>query len=558
MLSLLGQIVGGVGLFLIGTDALRRGFEESAGHSLRRILSEFTGKPAKGLFAGFIVSSAVQSATAVIFTLIGFVNAQMIQLRQAVSVVFGANLGKIFIVILLSALGFKLNVADYALPIIGAGAMLKIFLKNKRSGMATALMGFGLIFLGIETLKTSIVLVNHEVDLRHLNLPGQTGILAYLAVGMVMTFVTQSSTGAIVITLSALGSGVLPLENAIALVIGENFGTISSSLMASLGTTPAAKRLTAAHVIYNAVCTTIGLVLLEILVLGNLTESVITLIGGNLPDAFTLFYCAYIGLALLVLLPFSDELVHWLERHFHDTKSLGSPRFIQHGKIHPPRDALKALHCEVSRFGQISSDMLDTALKWNLKRGWVYTVDLSYEERELDRLSEHIQVFASQTARKHGSIEIIQAVQALLLASRHFETVSDLSKKISRLKSKITEPLADVPAFTAVCEWTQDMRNLLACLAEPLITGDVAEIKTLDAEFVAMEERKPALRRALLDAGVSKELSSSQTIILNDFVDACRRAMRDQLRGIYETWGAHDLAKAIPEAVVPGMIYSVK
>lgn len=558
MISLIGQVIGGVGLFLIGTELLRKGFEDSAGHSLRRILSDFTDKTPKGLLAGFVVSSAVQSATAVIFTLIGFVNAQLLQLRQAIDVVFGANLGKITIVLFLTTFGFKFNMTEYALPILGAGSFLKIFLKNRRSGIATALMGFGLIFLGIGTLKTSIVLVNHEIDLRHINLEGQSGIFTYLSIGMLTTFVTQSSTSAIVITLSALASGIFTLENAMALVIGENFGTVSSALMASLGTTPAAKRLTFAHVIYNSACTLIGLALLEVFVLTGSSASIATWVGGDRTFGFTLFYCSYILFALAATLPFREDIVRWLERRFHDTKSLGSPRFIDHGKALHPGPAIEALHQEVLRFGRVASGMLDTALTWNLKKGWVYTVDLSYEERELDRLSEYIHWFASRTARKQGTVEVVRSVQALSMASRHFETVSDLSKKISRLKGKITEPLLNNASFDALREWTEELRQLLISLNEPLVSGDMAEIKTLNAEFVTLEEKKSALRQRLLDAGVSQEMTNSQTIILNDLIDTCRRAMRDQLRGITETWSAQKPADSGTNANGTGIIYSVK
>lgn len=548
MLELFGKIIGGVGLFLIGTDLLRRGFEESAGHSLRRILSDFTDRTFKGILAGFVVSSAVQSATAVIFTLIGFVNSRLLQLRQAVAVVFGANLGKITIVLLIVTLGFKLNIANYAMPILGAGAFLKIFLKKNQAGIATALMGFGLIFLGLDVLKESIVLINHEVDLTHLHLAGQRGILTYVLIGMLMTFITQSSTSAIVITLSALATGIFSLENAIALVIGENFGTTSSAIMASLGTTPSAKRLSAAHIIYNLCSTLIGMSMLEVLVIGG---HVSWLVGGVFPDttvAFTVFYCAYIFLSLCVLLPFKDELVQWLEKHFHDTKALGSPKFIDNNKIYLPAAAIQALLSEVLRFGIVASEMLDAALSWQVKNGWVYAVDLSYEERELDRLSEYIHWFASRTARKNSSQEVVKAVQVLSMASRHFETVSDLSKKITKLKGKLTESISNSPSFGAVYDWTEELRNVLKRLDDPLKSGDLSDIKIIDAEYALLEDHKTTLRQVLLNAGIEKEMSSSQTILLIDLVDTCRRAMRDQFRGIYETWESKSFYDSLPGA----------
>jgi phosphate:Na+ symporter len=562
MLELIGQIVGGVGLFLIGTELLRSGFEESAGHSLRRILSDFTDRTSKGILAGFIVSSAVQSATAVIFTLIGFVNARLLQLKQAVAVVYGANLGKITIVLLITALGFKFSIASYALPILGFGSFLKIFLKNRRAGLATALMGFGLIFLGIATLKTSIVLINHEIDLRHVDVPGQKGLLIYFLAGVLLTIVTQSSTSAMVLTMSALSAGIFSLENAIALVIGENFGTTSSSLLASVGTSPSAKRLSGAHVIYNFVSTVIGIAVLEIFVLSGHFDSLLEWANYDKTLVFSFFYSFFMFVTLLVMLPLKPRLVDWLDMHFHNAKALGSPKFIDHGKVYHPVMAVQALHSEILRFGKVASEMLDTAMKWTMKNGWVYTVDLSYEEKELDRLSEYIHWFVSRTARKQSSAEVVKSMQVLSMASRHFETVSDLSQKITKLKGKMTEPLNGCDSFKSVCEWTENVRTILKRLDEPLKSGDLKEVKTIDAEFSLLEEQKVVLRQNLLNAGVSKQMSSSQTIILIDLVDSCRRAIRDQFRGIYETWEIKNVIESIPtgtdNVAEIGTVHSIK
>lgn len=560
MLELFGQIIGGVGLFLIGTDLLRRGFEESAGNSLRRILSDFTDKIFKGLIAGFVVSSAVQSATAVICTLIGFVNARLMPLNQAVAVVYGANLGKISIALLLTLIGFKFSMGAYALPLLGVGAFLKIFLRKQTSGISTSFMGFGLLFLGTETLKNSIVLINQDFSLQQFNLSGQVGIFTYFVIGMIITFITQSSTSALVLTLSALAGGLFSVENGVALLIGENFGTISSTIIAAIGTTPSAKRLSAAHVAYNLACTAIGVAMLEFLVITNRIDWLTNTVSHDATVRFTLFYCVYIFLALLVMLPTRPLFVEWLENHFHDEKALGSPKFIDPSKLYSDANAVRALHNEIVRFGKISAGMLDTALKWQIKNGWVHSADLSYEEKELDRLSEYIHFFASRTSRHVKDSEIIKSIQTLSMSARHFEEVADLSHRITLLQDKLTEQLVDCAAFDLVCEWTEALRALLARLEEPLKDGDLAEVKGIDIEFGVLEEQKIKLRQELLNAGVSKKMSSSQTIILIDLVDSCRRALRDHLRGIQETWGSKEVLQALPDpntAPPVAQVYSI-
>lgn len=541
MFLLIGKILGGVGMFLLGVDRLQKGFQESAGHSLRRILSDYTDKVYKGLISGFLVSSAVQSATAITVTLIGFVNSRLLHLKQAIAVVFGANLGKITIVWLITTLGFKLKITSYALPLVGVGAFLKLFLKERQSGIAMALMGFGLIFFGLEILKSSMALINQEIDLQHLALKGQAGVWVYFFAGIVITFVTQSSTSAIAITLAALATGVITIENATALVVGENFGTISGPIIASLKASPNAKRLSMAHIFYNTMASLIGLVLLETLILTRHLSTFYQFFENDIPLGFSFFYSLYVLLALFAVLPLLDPFVKWLQKRFYNRKALGTPRFLEREKAYHPLLAVEAMQKEVQRFGKVSSYMLDQALHWELKRGWVYSPDLTYEERELDRLSEYIHWFASRTARKQSSPEVVKAMQVLSMASRHFENVADNSKKITKLKFKMHEPIADIRAFEKIQEWTESIREILLKMNEILESGALKELNHLQVSFHELESHKIKLRKEIMEAGVQKEMSSSQSIILIDIIDICRQAMNDQIRGIFETWEIKNL-----------------
>jgi Na+/phosphate symporter len=295
-----------------------------------------------------------------------------------------------------------------------------------------------------------------------------------------------------------------------------------------------------AHVIYNSVGTLVALALLESLVLTGTIGKAKRLLHDELTVEFTLFYCLNMGLALAVMLPFETSLVRWLKSRFHDRKALGTPRHFDPNRLYHPAEGLRALHREILRFGETSLGMLDTALNWQMKNGWVYPVDLSLEEREMDRLSEYIHWFASRLGRQQQTQDMSRAVQVLSMASRHFESVSDLSKKISRLKAKFTEPLPYCLALELLCEWSESLRRLLAFITEPMLDGDLAEIRNADAEFALLEDQKIALRGEILSAGSTRQMSSSQTIILIDLIDTCRHGMRDQFRGIYETWQLKD------------------
>ena len=186
------HIMGGLGLFLIGTEIITLGFKEAAGNSLRRILSEHTQTTVKGLFAGFFVASATQSATAVILTLIGFVNANILKLRQAVNIVLGSNLGKITTVCIIATLGLNIDLSAYALPTIGVGVILRGLLKKQHKGYGNAIIGFALMFLGIGFLKSSVAGMTGIFTLAEQGMNGFYNNSLCLLFGVIITIIAQS------------------------------------------------------------------------------------------------------------------------------------------------------------------------------------------------------------------------------------------------------------------------------------------------------------------------------------------------------------------------------
>lgn len=533
-LSTLAHILGGIGLFLIGIELMQSGFQQSAGASLRRILYEYTDNRFKALVSGFVVSSAVQSATAVILTLIGFVNARVLKLKQAVDVVYGAFFGKVATVWLIAFIGFKLSLSSYGLPLIGLGSIFHLFFKNHR-GLGTAFVGFGLMFLGLDTLKENIHGIESQLVLNGI-LPGFFSTLFFLLVGLVMTAIMQSSAAAMAVTFSMLAGGMIPVEIATALTIGQSLGTLTSAIMASRGASSVAQRLTAAYTILNLICSVLAFLILQTLMILNVIPVLVAWAHNDKTFFLTLFYSCYITLGIGLMLPFRSRFVAWLIQNFHNSQSLGTPQFIDRQKAYHPKLAIEALQSEVMRFGKISGEMIHTALTWKMVNGWVYGADLSYEERELDRLVEDIYWFASRTARKQATQDIIRAVQSFSLAVRYFEEAADMSKRITRELGKISEPFHDSQAFTSFNEWIQAVVRVSDKLGEVLFSGDTVELMHVEADFLTLEEERNALRKMFMDAGITREIETSQTIILIDLIDKCRLAMHNQIKGVRKVW----------------------
>ena len=234
--ALIGGLAGGVGLFLLGMGLMTDGLRLAAGPALERILARSTQTRLRGLASGALVTVAVQSSSAVTVATIGFVNAGLLSLGQALWVLFGANVGTTMTGWLVALVGMKFKIDAFALPLIGIGMLLRLTGDGSRRGaLGMALAGFGVLFLGIDLLKDTFSGVAADFTLPQWD--GIAGVFAMVLIGILMTVLMQASAAALVIAFSAAQSGLVSLEAAAAVVIGANVGTTVTALLAAIGAT---------------------------------------------------------------------------------------------------------------------------------------------------------------------------------------------------------------------------------------------------------------------------------------------------------------------------------
>lgn len=258
-MSYLSTGLGGIGLFLLGMWLITEGLRLAAGPSLETLLASWTSSKGRGLIAGTLLTAVVQSSSVVTVAVIGFVNAGLISFQRAVWVIFGSNLGTTLTAWLVALIGFKLKIDAFALPIIGLGALMRIFSPSDRyRSFGMALAGFGILFLGIETLSGGFSSLSEQVSLDD----DRYGVIAMVVIGFVLTTLMMSSSAAVAVVLTALAGGLVGFTDAAAVVIGTNIGTTTKALLATLGATSSAKRLAIAHVFFNLLTGSVALILL--------------------------------------------------------------------------------------------------------------------------------------------------------------------------------------------------------------------------------------------------------------------------------------------------------
>lgn len=354
---MIGSLLGGIGLFLLGMILMTDGLKTAAGDALRRVLLRFTGGPFRAMLSGATITALVQSSSATTLTTIGFVSAGILTFQQAVGVIFGSNLGTTSTGWLVSLLGFKVSISSYALPMVGIGALLNLLGRGRLRAVGLALAGFGLIFVGIDQLQSAMAAVATRIDPSMFPRDSFVGRLALVGIGVVMTVVMQSSSAAVATTLAALHSQAIGLEQAAALVIGQNIGTTVTAGIAAIGASTAAKRTALAHTLFNGLTGVVAFLVLPAFV--KVTLWVADDLdgasgGGDAAVALAVFHTLFNVLGVALLLPFSGPFAAWVTRLVPD-RSVSLTRYLD------------------SSVGQIGSVGVEVALRTSKEIGTAVT-----------------------------------------------------------------------------------------------------------------------------------------------------------------------------------------
>jgi len=253
------QILGGLGVFLFGINMMSEALKKLAGSKLKMILEKTTNTPLKGIIVGILITGIIQSSSATTALVVSLVRAGLMSLPQAVGVIFGANIGTTITSVLIG-----LDIGHYAMPIMFGGSVLIFFIhKRKVQEFGKAILGFGMLFFGLETMGGSLKQLVALPAFENMLLGVADHPILGVLVGVGTTAVIQSSSATIGILQQLYSTGGIPLIGAIAIVLGDNIGTTVTSVMAAAGGTTAAKRAAGIHVMFNTIGTILFFILLR-------------------------------------------------------------------------------------------------------------------------------------------------------------------------------------------------------------------------------------------------------------------------------------------------------
>jgi len=526
ILITIGMLAGGLGLFLLAVSMITDGLRLAAGHTLRGLLGNWTRSPGHGILTGLSITALVQSSSAVTVATIGFVNAGLITLYQALGVVYGANIGTTVTGWLIAIIGFNIKVETFALPIIGIGMLLRLTGgDSRRAPLGLAIAGFGLFFIGIDVLKDAFEGVAATIDLQKFTAEGVAGVLLYVGIGFLMTVLTQSSSAATAITLTAATGGMLGLHAAAAMVIGANVGTTSTAIISVIGATPNAKRVAAAHIIFNVATGLVALLILPLLfwiikvtgdLLGLQDIPVVTL---------ALFHTTFNILGVLLMWPVSEKLTHLLEKRFVTQEEVeGRPKYLDKTVAVSPMLALNALALELSRISVVSRRMGLAALSTES----VPAKRIVNDHMVAEKLATAVAEFITKLGRGLLTGEVSDQLAKLLRAEQHLLSVADQALLISKKQTNL-ESLEDSELEKITAHYRADVVHLIE--ATNLDNSDFS-FSECEAQLTLVEASYNDVKVALLHAGAELRTPIPGVINILEQNSRIRRMARQMIKAI--------------------------
>ena len=423
------SLLGGLGLFLYGMNLMAEGLQKSAGDKLKKIVEKLTSNTVMGVLVGTVVTAIIQSSSAATVMVVGFVNAGIMSLSQAIGVIMGANIGTTVTAQLVS---FKLEaIAPVAL---GIGIILYLFSKKEKTKeLATILLGFGILFTGMEFMKDAVKpLAEYEGFRRALIYFGEHQFLGIIA-GFAITGIIQSSSASMGMLIALASQGLIPLSSALPILYGDNIGTCVTSLLSSIGASRNAKRAATMHLTFNVIGTLIFVLILNYPISALVKWLDPTDAARQIANAHTIFNVVNV----LILLPFAKYIVKIVLKIMpiteEESEVTAATKYLDERIIQTPSIALGNTVKEVSRMGQKANKALEYSMNSLINKSMTDVEKTEKYEEHVNMLQKEILNYLLKLSKSPLNDEERNKVDLLFNTVNDIERVSDHAENISEL-----------------------------------------------------------------------------------------------------------------------------
>ena len=438
------NLVGGLALFLFGINKMSDSLQAVAGSEMRRILKVLINTPLKGVLVGLGVTALIQSSSATTVMMIGLVNTGIMTLNQAVGVVMGANVGTT-----ITAQLIAFNIGQYAFLFVILGVILLFIRKNRvMEHWSQIIIGFGLLFVGLNVMAAAVSPLQESVVMRNLMIKLATNPLLSILIGTAFTMLIQSSSASIGIVIVLASTGLIPFEGALYLVFGDNIGTTITAWLAAMSSGNTAKRVAMVHTLFNIFGT---------IIFGTLTYLGIYTIfinwitpgnvyaGQNIARHIANGHTMFNVFNTLLFLPFANQLANLATKIIPpdkvETISLGEPKHLNYTIISNSDLAINQSIKEMREMLRLVRMELMLAYQAFKERDYKKQMKVSKIEKAIDNLQREITLYLIAVNEKTNAEDIIHKIPALLHTVNDIEKIGDFTEEINKiLNEQITAP----------------------------------------------------------------------------------------------------------------------
>jgi phosphate:Na+ symporter len=463
-------LIGGLGLFLFGMRTMSASLHRVAGERMRYVLRIMTHNVLVSVVAGAAVTFLIQSSSATTVMVVGFVNAGLMTLKQAVGVIMGANIGTTVTAWLVSGIGV-LEITNYALPAIGVGFLLTVAGKRRWQHWGGVVLGFGLLFFGLALMKEAFgPLRESEAIIRWTARFGRNPVTGVL-IGALMTMIIQSSSATIAIAQMLAFNNVLTFAQALPLVFGDNIGTTVTALIASSGTNVNAKRAAWGHVIFNILGVA---VLLPFVWTGHYARLVEALVPVGLSRSTVMLHIAVSHTVFnvantLVFMPMAGVLA-WLTTLIVRGEAgvvEVEPKYLEEHLLSTPTIALEQARREVVRMIELAASAEDDASRAFFGDDASHLKQADQKEEAIDNLQNKITQYLIEVSRRELAPSESNELPVLLHSVNDIERIGDHATNLAEAAQRRIE--GKLPFSAAAVEELRMMRSEVRAMFETVI-----------------------------------------------------------------------------------------
>lgn len=447
ILSIFLQFFGSLCFLLFGMKMMSDGIQKSAGDKLQAALHLMTGNRLTGFFTGCFLTMIIQSSGATTVMVVSFVNAGLIELSKSIAVILGANVGTTITAWIVAIFGFNFEISAFAIPLFGIGYLFTVIKKIRNPGLGQAIMGFGILFIALQWLSSTISLNSGSMNF----LPAlqDKGIFSYLiafVIGIIVTAMIHSSSAMTAIVITMAYNQILTWQFSAAIIIGSNVGSTIDSVMASFGANANAKRTMFVHVLFNSVTAIVALIfikpftqLVDLIVPGIVTEN-ITMHIAMLHSMFNIIGSVF-------FMPFVNPLCKLTHLIIKDDKaslpSIYKFEFPERAAHESPTIPVVSAQMEVRRMADISVQMFDRLQYGLTDLSGRFVVDhydnLVREEDYLDQMQEQLTKYLLKCAQLDIDDKLRENINVMISITGELESMSDDCLSIGVYLKRITE-----------------------------------------------------------------------------------------------------------------------